>query len=81
MSGSVKIERDDISAQELRQLAGRVKDGRVSRRHLAKALVLEGGLARLQRRVSEWIVRRCAIGFIVTMPRASRGWAIDVAAG
>ena len=43
MSGSVKIERDDISAQELRQLAGRVKDGRVSRRLLAKALVLEGG--------------------------------------
>ena len=39
---TVKIERKDMSAQELRQLAGRVKDGRVSRRLLAIAMVLEG---------------------------------------
>ncbi len=42
MGGAVKIEREDMSAQELRRLAGRVKDGRVSRRLLALALVLEG---------------------------------------
>ena len=29
MGGAVKIECEDISSQELRQLAGRVKDGRV----------------------------------------------------
>ena len=39
---TVKIEREDMSAQELRQLAGRVKDGRVSQRLLAIAMVLEG---------------------------------------
>ena len=61
MRGGVKIERRDMSAQELRQRAGRVKDGRVSRRLLAIAKVLEGHLARLQRRVAEWIARRCAI--------------------
>ena len=42
MGGAVKIEREDMSAQELRQRAGHVKDGRVSRRLLAIALVLEG---------------------------------------
>ena len=42
MRGGVKIEREDMSAQELRRLAGRVKGGRVSRRLLAMALVLEG---------------------------------------
>ena len=39
---TVKIEREDKSAQELRQLARRVKDGRVSQRLLAIAMVLEG---------------------------------------
>jgi len=39
---TVKIKRDDMTASELRQQAGRVKDGRVSRRLLAIALVLEG---------------------------------------
>ena len=69
MHGGVKIEREDMSAQELRRLAGGVKDGRVSRRLLAMALVLEGASRKVaQRRVAEWIVRRCAIGFIVTMP-------------
>ena len=38
----VKIERLDMNVQELRQFAGRVKNGRVSRRLLAIALVLEG---------------------------------------
>ena len=38
---TVKVEREDMSAQELRQLAGRVKDGRVSQRFLAIAMVLE----------------------------------------
>ena len=39
---TVKIEREDMSAQEMRQLAGRVMDGRVSRRLLAIATGLEG---------------------------------------
>ena len=39
---TVKVERENMSAQELRKLAGRVKDGRVSRRLLAIAMVLEG---------------------------------------
>ena len=46
MSGAVKIEREDMSTQELRQRAGRVKDGRVSRRLLAIVRVLEGASAR-----------------------------------
>ena len=41
MRSGVKIERLEMCAQELRQFAGRVKDGRVSRRLLAIALVLE----------------------------------------
>ena len=39
---TVQVEREDMSVQELHQRAGRVKDGRVSRRFLAIALVLEG---------------------------------------
>jgi transposase len=39
---TVKIKREDMTASELRQQAGRVKDGRVSRRLLAIALVFEG---------------------------------------
>ena len=39
---TVRIARDDMTASQLRQQAGRVKDGRVSRRLLAIALVLEG---------------------------------------
>ena len=41
MCNGVEIKRLDMNAQELRQVAGRVKDGRVSRRLLAIALVLE----------------------------------------
>jgi transposase len=39
---TVKITRDDMTARDLRGHAGRVKDGRVCRRLLAIALVLEG---------------------------------------
>ena len=39
---TVRITRDDRTASELRKQAGRVKDGRVSRRLLAIALVMEG---------------------------------------
>lgn len=39
---TVKITRGDATAQDLRKLAGHVKDGRVARRLLAIALVLEG---------------------------------------
>ena len=42
MGNGVEIKRLDMDAQELRQVAGRVKDGRVSRRLLAIGLVLEG---------------------------------------
>ena len=39
---TVKITRDDMRAQDLRAAAGSVKDGKVARRLLAIALVLEG---------------------------------------
>lgn len=39
---TVKIARDDATALDLRRQSGRVKDGRISRRLLAIALVLEG---------------------------------------
>ena len=39
---TVTITRDDMTAQDLRAAAGRVKDGRMARRMLAIALVLEG---------------------------------------
>ncbi len=42
MGASVEITRRDMTPSELRAAAGRVKDGRVARRMLAIALVLEG---------------------------------------
>lgn len=39
---TVDLTRDDMTAQDLRAAAGRVKDGKVARRMLAIALVLEG---------------------------------------
>lgn len=39
---TVKITRDDMAAPDLRAQAGRVKDGKMARRLLAIALVLEG---------------------------------------
>lgn len=39
---TVRITRDDAAASDLRRQSGRVKDGRLSRRLLAIALVLEG---------------------------------------
>ena len=42
MEAAVKISREDMSARELRALAGRVKEGRVSRRPPTIALVLAG---------------------------------------
>ncbi len=42
MGAAVEIFREDYNAQDLRRRAGRVKDGRISRRLLAIALVLEG---------------------------------------
>lgn len=42
MGAAVAVFREDMSAADLRRRAGRVKDGRVSRRLLAIALVLEG---------------------------------------
>ena len=82
MRGGVKIEREDMSAQELRRLAGGVKDGRVSRRLLAMALVLEGASRKVaaesfgldRQTLRDWVHRYNAQG-------ALRGWAIDVIAG
>ena len=70
MSGAVKIYREDMSAQELRQLAGRVKDGRVSRRLLAIAQVLEGASRKVaaescgmdRQTLRDWIHRYIAEG-------------------
>ena len=42
MGAAVKVTRDEMTAGDLRTAAGRVKDGKVSRRMLAIALVLEG---------------------------------------
>lgn len=42
MGAAVEVLREDYCAQDLRRLAGSVKDGRVSRRLLSIALVLEG---------------------------------------
>src|SRR4051795_12418799 len=39
---TVAITRQDLSAADLRQAAGRTQDGKVARRMLAIALVLEG---------------------------------------
>ena len=42
MGAAVKVTRDEMTAGDLRTAAGRVKDGKLSRRMLAIALVLEG---------------------------------------
>ena len=42
MGRAVEITRRDLTAEELREEAGCIKDGRVVRRMLAIALVLEG---------------------------------------
>lgn len=42
MGAAIKVTGDDMTAGDLRSAAGRVKDGKVARRVLAIALVLEG---------------------------------------
>jgi len=42
MGAAVKVTRDEMTARDLRTASGRVKDGKVARRMLAIALVLEG---------------------------------------
>ena len=42
MRAAVKVTRDEMTARDLCTAAGRVKDGKVARRMLAIALVLEG---------------------------------------
>ena len=67
---TVKVEREDMSAQELRRLAGRVKNGRVSQRLLAIAMVLEGMRRKVaaetcgvnRQRLRDWIRRYNAEG-------------------
>ena len=70
-----------MSVQELRHLAGGVRVGRVSRRLLAMALVLEGMSRKVaaescgmdRQTLRDWVHRYNAQG-------ASKGWAIDMAA-
>ena len=70
MGGAVKIEREDRGAQELRQLAGRVKNDRVSRRLVAIALVLAGSFRKVaaencgmdRQTQSDWVHRYNAEG-------------------
>ena len=67
---TVKIEPEDKSALELRQLAGRVKDGRVPQRLLAIAMVLEGMRRKVaaeicgmdRQRLCDWVRRYNAEG-------------------
>ena len=81
MRNGVKIERLDMNAQELRQFADRVKDGRVSRRLLAIALVLEGASRKVaadscgmdRQTLRDWIHRYNAEGINGLNDRGGRG--------
>ena len=82
MGAAVKVTRDDMTAGDLRKASGRVKDGKVARRLLAIALVLEGVscLERWRLRAAGWTGKRCAIGFIGTMRKGLKGSPIEAAA-
>jgi transposase-like protein len=76
---AVAMTRDDLSAADRRQAAGRCGDSALARRALALALVLDGknraaaaGSAGMERQtLRDWV--RCAIGFIATMSSPWRG--------
>ena len=78
---TVRITRDDATASDLRRQSGRVKDGRISRRLLAIALVLEGASRKVaaescgmdRQTLRDWVHR--------TMPKVSRGFATVVEVG
>ena len=80
MRNGVKIERLDMNVQELRQFAGRVKNGRVSRRLLAIALVLEGASRKVaaescgmdRQTLRDWIHRYNAEGIDGLTDRGGR---------
>ncbi len=81
MGQAIEISRDESSAAELRALASRTRDGRVVRRLLAIALVLEGesreeaaqlnGMDRQTLR--DWVHRYNAEGVAGLYPRAIPG--------
>ena len=73
MGAAVKVTRDDMTAGDLRKASGRVKDGKVARRLLAIALVLEGVSRKVRLRAAGWTGKRCAIGFIGTMRKGLNG--------
>ena len=81
MSSGVKIKRLDMNAQELRRLAGRVKNGRVSRRLLAIALVLDGASRKVaaescgmdRQTLRDWIHRYNDEGIDGLSDRGGRG--------
>ncbi len=75
MGGAVKITRTDMSAQDLRCAAKRTRDGRVVRRILAIALVLDD----VDRATAVWIAKLPETGCIATMQRALVGFLIGVA--
>ena len=81
MRKGVEVKRLDKSAQELRRIAGRVKDGRVSRRLLAIALVLEGASRKVaaescgmdRQTLRDWIHRYNDEGIDGLTDRGGRG--------
>ena len=93
MAGAIPITRNKITPAQLRTAAGRAKDGRVARRMLAIALVLEGADRKsaaetcgMDRRTLRDL---CPAGYaqharekgcIATTPRGLRGWKTGAAA-
>lgn len=81
MGGAVRITRTEMSARDLRTAAKRMKDGRVVRRILAIALVLDGAdretaarSAGMDRQtLRDWVHRYNAEGFAGLSDRLGRG--------
>jgi crotonobetainyl-CoA:carnitine CoA-transferase CaiB-like acyl-CoA transferase len=91
---TVKIAREDNTAQDLRVAAGSVKDGKVARRLLAIALVLDGasrktasescGMDRQTLRdhcPAGYAQHAREEGYTATTPKALTGWPVGVVVG
>ena len=78
---TVRITRDDAAASDLRRQSGRVKDGRISRRLLAIALVLEGASRKVaaescgmdRQTLRDWVHRYNAEGIVGLCNRGGGG--------
>ena len=81
MRQGVEVKRLDRNARELRQIAGQVKNGRVSRRLLAIALVLDGASRKVaaescgmdRQTLRDWIHRYNEEGIEGLIDRGGRG--------